>query len=71
MEDHCVCCGRIVPEGQQVCLVCEAKVNAGSRIDAGSSSLWRWFHDLCVAAYPGRHGRRGRRHPSAGDLLSE
>ena len=71
MEDRCVCCGRIVPEGQQVCLVCEAKVNAGSRIDAGSSSLWRWFHDFCMVARARRDDRRLRRHRAARDMLSE
>ena len=25
MEDHCVMCGEIVPEGRQVCPLCEKK----------------------------------------------
>lgn len=25
MEDYCVCCGAPVPEGRQVCPICEAK----------------------------------------------
>ena len=24
MEDRCVCCGEIIPEGRQVCPICEA-----------------------------------------------
>ena len=23
MEDRCICCGEIIPEGQQVCRICE------------------------------------------------
>lgn len=26
MENTCVMCGRIIPEGRQVCIVCEAEV---------------------------------------------
>lgn len=25
MEDRCVCCGEIIPEGRQVCPICEKK----------------------------------------------
>lgn len=25
-EERCVCCGEIIPEGRQVCLLCERKV---------------------------------------------
>ena len=25
MEDHCICCGEIIPEGRQVCWSCEKK----------------------------------------------
>ncbi len=27
MEDHCLMCGEIIPEGRQVCPVCEGKYN--------------------------------------------
>ena len=27
MEDRCICCGEIVPEGRQVCPSCEARIN--------------------------------------------
>lgn len=26
MENRCVCCGKIIPEGRMVCPQCEAKV---------------------------------------------
>lgn len=26
--DRCVCCGEIIPEGRQVCILCERKANA-------------------------------------------
>ena len=25
MEERCICCGDIIPEGRQVCPICEAK----------------------------------------------
>ena len=27
MVDRCVCCGEIIPEGRQVCLLCQNKVS--------------------------------------------
>lgn len=27
-EERCVCCGEIIPEGRQVCILCERKANA-------------------------------------------
>lgn len=26
MEDRCICCGRFIPEGRHVCLMCEMDV---------------------------------------------
>ena len=26
MEDRCVCCGAVIPEGRQVCLICDKKI---------------------------------------------
>lgn len=26
MEDRCVMCGEIIPEGRQVCLICDKKI---------------------------------------------
>lgn len=71
MEDYCVCCGRIVPEGQQVCPVCEAKVNEEGRRKSGSPSFRRWFHDFRVVARTRRDDRCLHRHRAARDLLSE
>lgn len=31
-EDHCVCCGDPIPEGLQVCPVCEKRFNLISSI---------------------------------------
>lgn len=31
MEDRCICCGEIIPEGRQVCWACErGEVNNGN-----------------------------------------
>ena len=27
MDNRCICCGDIIPEGRQVCLACEQKEN--------------------------------------------
>ncbi len=27
MSEHCLCCGRDIPEGRQVCPICEGKEN--------------------------------------------
>lgn len=32
-DNRCVCCGRIIPEGRQVCPVCEQKANRQDRVD--------------------------------------
>ena len=31
MEERCICCGRIIPEGHQVCMICEKKTYQGNR----------------------------------------
>lgn len=25
--EHCVCCGAVIPEGRQVCIICDLKTN--------------------------------------------
>ena len=30
MENRCVCCGEIIPEGRMVCPKCEAKAEDGT-----------------------------------------
>ena len=32
MEDRCVCCGAVVPEGRMVCPQCEAKQEEQMRV---------------------------------------
>lgn len=27
-NNRCVCCGKIIPEGRQICLDCEDKINS-------------------------------------------
>jgi predicted nucleic acid-binding Zn ribbon protein len=29
--EHCVCCGQVIPEGRQVCIICGKKVNGKQR----------------------------------------
>lgn len=38
MEDRCVCCGEVIPEGRQVCLNCEQK-NAGAGHTKSSNQI--------------------------------
>lgn len=34
MDNRCICCGEIIPEGRQVCPVCE-KVKVGNKLGRG------------------------------------
>lgn len=29
MENRCVCCGAVIPEGRQICISCEKMVTEG------------------------------------------
>ena len=48
MDDRCVCCGVVVPEGRQVCQKCESKVNVirckdcdhGSHVGTPEGRVW-------------------------------
>lgn len=31
MENRCICCGEIIPEGRQVCIICEEEVENKSK----------------------------------------
>lgn len=31
--EHCVCCGQIIPEGRQVCIICGKKVDTKVKAD--------------------------------------
>ena len=33
MDERCVCCGEIIPEGRQVCPDCEAEINDSYEAD--------------------------------------
>lgn len=35
MEDRCVCCGAIVPEGRMVCPMCEKEADAKKNPEGG------------------------------------
>lgn len=37
MEDYCVCCGAIVPEGRMVCPQCERNTDAKTDQEGGSA----------------------------------
>ena len=56
MVDRCVICGEIIPEGRQVCPMCEGRRDA--------DELDRM--DLCRIRMPGRHGRDIRWRPADG-----
>ena len=76
LDNRCICCGEIIPEGLQICPVCEKKIRDGpikreGRRKSGSPYFWRWFHGFSLVAHPGRNDRRMHRHRAAGDLLSE
>lgn len=31
--EHCVCCGQVIPEGRQVCIICGKKVDTKVKAD--------------------------------------
>ena len=39
MEDHCVMCGEIIPEGRQVCPVCEKKYGGSDNSESQAAFL--------------------------------
>ena len=54
MEDRCVSCGSLIPEGRQVCVECERK----------SHMCYRCFHkEYCVVAFT-KDGYCGNRVPA-------
>ena len=64
MEDRCICCGEIIPEGRQVCWTCEigeVKMNkegykdptaeiAVHRASRMPKHIWNIFKELNLAA---------------------
>lgn len=46
MENRCVCCGEIIPEGRQVYPICESgKFSEKERIE--QITRRKWIEDLC------------------------
>lgn len=39
MEDHCVMCGEIIPEGRQVCPLCEKKYDGSDDHESQAAFL--------------------------------
>ena len=39
MEDHCVMCGEIIPEGRQVCPLCEKKYGGSDDSESQAAFL--------------------------------
>ena len=40
MEDHCVMCGEIIPEGRQICPVCEKKYGGSDNSEGQAAFLF-------------------------------
>lgn len=50
MEDRCICCGEIIPEGRQVCPMCEGGRNETNEREEGDprgskSNRRSWIRD--------------------------
>ena len=51
--EHCVCCGAIIPEGRQVCLICELNVKNKCNLVERKKGHWdmvqrgRWIYAKC------------------------
>lgn len=44
-DNRCVCCGRIIPEGRQVCPICEQKAQRRDTLDYW---LNEWIFPLLI-----------------------
>ena len=45
-DNRCVCCGRIIPEGRQVCPICEQKARKKDKADYW---LNEWVFPVAIA----------------------
>ena len=46
--EHCVCCGAVIPEGRQVCIICGLKTNyKQSTADVVEASHGYWIDGKC------------------------
>ena len=45
--EHCVCCGAVIPEGRQVCIICSLKTNykqpATDVVEVVSARIVKWL----------------------------
>lgn len=44
MEDKCVICGKVIPEGRHICPICEKD---GYRVNLGNVVMTRGINELC------------------------
>ena len=52
--EHCVCCGAVIPEGRQVCIICGLKTNyKQSTTDVARVRHGEWLYHECVSSYDG------------------
>lgn len=52
--EHCVCCGAVIPEGRQVCIICGLKTNyKQSTTDVVQVRHGEWLYHECVSSYDG------------------
>ena len=61
-DNRCVCCGDIIPEGQQVCMNCKRKVEeSGDKKERPKSEAEKEFDRLLYIRYgPHGYGMPGR-----------
>ena len=60
MSEHCVSCGAEIPEGRQVCIICESAKTPRAWIpDTGTSCVQRFRCPYCLGAvyWPQNHGK--------------
>ena len=45
--EHCVCCGAVIPEGRQVCIICSLKTNykqpTADVVEVVSAGIVKWL----------------------------
>ena len=49
MENRCICCGAVIPEGRQVCRSCEIETKKLERLERKDRILWDWVFPLMFA----------------------
>ena len=53
MENRCVCCGELIPEGRQVCPACEAKSNLSTEKIKMAGDRMPWWAILLIIIFIG------------------